>query len=84
MITLKVFSAFYDRILVPHFPAIESALRRDLLAESDPVRTCTLAMALETVKREQLLGDMAEVGVFRGDMALLMNRVLPDKTLFSV
>lgn len=39
-------------------------------------------MALETIKREGVPGAMAELGVYRGDMAILYNRLLPERTLY--
>ena len=77
-----VLAAFNSRILIPYFPAIDPNLRLSLLARGDPVRSITIALALETIKRESLPGDMAELGVYQGDMAVLLNHILPDKTLF--
>ena len=48
----------------------------------DPIRDMTVALALETIDRERIEGDMAEVGVYRGEMALLYRKVLPGKNLY--
>jgi len=71
---------------VPGFPAF-SADNRGALRDygdhfKDPVRSFTVGMALETIKRESLDGDMAEVGVYKGDMALVYQRLCPEKRLY--
>jgi O-methyltransferase len=56
---------------------------RELIRErGDPIRDMTVELALETIDREGIAGDMAELGVYRGEMALLYHNVLPSKKLF--
>ena len=56
--------------------------REFIMRRGDPVRDMTVALALETIDREGIEGDVAELGVYRGEMALLYNKVLPRKKLY--
>jgi O-methyltransferase len=70
----------------PHLFLIhEGSLRQTrqfIMSRSDPVRDMTVALALETIGREKIDGDLAELGVYQGEMALLYQKVLPDKRLY--
>jgi O-methyltransferase len=56
---------------------------RELIkGRGDPIRDMTVALALETIDREEIEGDMAELGVYRGEMAILYHRILPNKELY--
>lgn len=56
---------------------------RELIkGRGDPIRDMTVALALETIEREQIEGDMAELGVYRGEMAILYHTLLPEKNLY--
>jgi O-methyltransferase len=56
--------------------------RQLIMTRGDPIRDMTVALALETVQRESIAGDMAELGVYRGEMAILYHKALPDKRLY--
>jgi O-methyltransferase len=56
--------------------------RELIMRRGDPVRDMTVALALETVNREEVEGDMAELGVYRGHMATLYHKILPNKRLY--
>ncbi len=45
-------------------------------------RVVMLRKCIEILKERDISGSMAEVGVYRGDFAKLMNRYLPNKTLY--
>ena len=64
------------------FPIVGSDIKEMILGRWDPVRDFSVALALETIKREGLAGDMAELGVFRGDMSCLIHRICPEKRLY--
>jgi O-methyltransferase len=64
------------------FPIVAPEIRELLLRHYDPVRIFSIALALQTIKRDGLAGDMAEVGVFRGDTSYLINLLLPQKRLY--
>jgi O-methyltransferase len=56
---------------------------RELIkGRGDPIRDMTVALALETIDRERIEGDMAELGVYRGEMAFLYHKILPGKNLY--
>jgi hypothetical protein len=46
----------------------------------DPIRDMTVSLALETIEQEEIEGDMAELGVYRGEMAFLYHKILPSKS----
>lgn len=48
----------------------------------DYVRYATLALCAEEILSRHLEGNIAEVGVFKGDFAKRLNRLFPDKTLY--
>ena len=49
---------------------------------ADYVRKLTLARAAEMLHKYQVNGDCAELGVFRGDFARLMNEAFPESALY--
>jgi O-methyltransferase len=56
---------------------------RELMSKrGDPIRDMTVTLALETIEREKIEGDVAELGVYQGEMALLYHKVLPSKKLY--
>ena len=46
-------------------PSYEPAIARLVRASGDPVRYASLALAIRTLQRDQVAGDLAEVGVYR-------------------
>lgn len=48
----------------------------------DYVRYRTIELLLFKIDKEKILGDVAEVGVYLGATASLINKILPDRTLF--
>lgn len=76
----------WPRLMMPHdlpAPAPREDIRTFIAARGcDPVRDLSVAMALETVKQQKLPGDMAELGVYQGRMALLYHRICPEKRLY--
>jgi O-methyltransferase len=68
--------------IFPVFPALRDADKAFIKERHDPVRDWTISLALETIKREGVPGAMAELGVYRGDAAVLYNRLLPDRSLY--
>ena len=49
---------------------------------ADYVRKLTLARAAEVLQKYQVSGNCAELGVFRGDFARLMNEAFPESALY--
>lgn len=50
-------------------------------ANYDYVRHNTLNLLCDEIKRRNVPGDIAELGVFQGDFASLMNKMMPERTL---
>jgi len=48
----------------------------------DFVRYRTLELCVEELKYRQVAGQVAEVGVFKGEFAKLLNRLMPERTLY--
>lgn len=57
-------------------------LRFEKQVEDFSARNATLIRACERIREENIAGDMAELGVYRGDFAAQMNSLLPDRTLY--
>ena len=50
--------------------------------ENDFVREQTLALIAKEIERKKLKGNVAELGVFRGDFSKKINYLFPDKMLY--
>ena len=55
-------------------------LRPDALKTFD-ARVATMRLLAEQIHEENIPGDVAELGVFRGDFAVLINAAFPDRTI---
>lgn len=64
------------------FPPYAADIQQLVATSADPVRYALVAMAVESVLREDIDGDIAEVGVYRGELSRLIHRMAPDRTLF--
>jgi O-methyltransferase len=64
------------------FPPYDETVKRLVKAAPDPVRFSTIAMALMRLEREHIEGDLAEVGVYRGELSRLIATVRPDRKLY--
>jgi len=63
------------------FPSYEPAIARLVRASGDPVRYASLALAIRTLQRDQVAGDLAEVGVYRGTTSRFLIRLAPGRAL---
>jgi O-methyltransferase len=50
--------------------------------EKDRIRFYTLWLQLERVVRHQVPGNLAEVGVYKGETAKIIHHMLPDRTFY--
>ncbi len=55
-------------------------LRPDALKTFD-ARAATMRLLAEQIREENIPGDVAELGVFRGDFAALINAAFPERTI---
>ena len=52
------------------------------LYQSDYIRVKTLELLVDVIKRENIKGQIAELGVFRGNFAQFLNLAFPDRKLY--
>ena len=57
-------------------------LEETSVIERDYVREQTLALIVKEIRYRQLTGNVAELGVFRGEFSKKINYLFPDKTLY--
>ena len=48
----------------------------------DYIRYATFQLLLNEIKEKKLTGDVAELGVYRGDFAQYINKAFPERTLY--
>lgn len=63
-------------------PTYSKSTARRVATSADPVRYASLALALETLEREQIQGALAELGVWRGFTSTFVSRQLPHRRLY--
>ncbi len=68
--------------IFPLYAPYSPGVHKELCRRFDPVRDHAIAMALATIEREDIGGDLAEVGVFRGETSELIHKLVPDRTLY--
>jgi len=74
---------YYDNISSPIFSIPLNANRRGLDSDQwDYVRFRTLELLAEELSKSSCHGSLAEVGVFRGDFAHIINGIFPKKKLY--
>ena len=54
----------------------------DSLSEDDFCRHMSIRLAAERIIRKKIPGAIAELGVYRGEMAAILNRLFADRTLY--
>lgn len=57
-------------------------LRSELSYQSDIVRLETFNLVVKEMRKRNIRGSTAEVGVFRGEFAQYINRAFPEETLY--
>jgi O-methyltransferase len=60
-------------------PPYSASLQREILRTNDPVRQSAFAAALVRLRTENIHGEMAELGVFRGETSRLIRKIEPDR-----
>jgi O-methyltransferase len=64
------------------FPTYSKRTARLVANSADRVRYGTLALALQTIERERVSGDLAEVGVWRGATSMFLHSQMPERPLY--
>jgi O-methyltransferase len=67
---------------VMRFPTAAESVIREARSVRDSFRYETIALAIETIRREGIPGAFAEVGVWRGDLSRFLHRCAPERTLY--
>ena len=57
-------------------------LKQELAYNLDFVRYTTLELCCNEIKRNKVNGNVAELGVYKGDFAKRLNQLFPDKKLY--
>ena len=61
---------------------IMTQFRHDKDLPLDYIRYATLCLLANEIKEAGILGDVAELGVYRGDFAKFINKLFPDRMLY--
>jgi O-methyltransferase len=56
--------------------------RRPFVYQSDYIRASALELAANEIYDQNIPGNAAELGVYRGDFAKLINEAFPDRILY--
>ncbi|MBY8989956.1 MAG: class I SAM-dependent methyltransferase [Candidatus Lokiarchaeota archaeon] len=65
------------------FPPYNINKHYDLISTSwDPIRYGTIALAINTIKKEKIEGKFAELGVFQGKTSHIIHSLAPEKRLY--
>src|SRR5258708_34973309 len=64
------------------FPTYSEKTARLVANSADRVRYGTLALALQTIERDRVPGDLAELGVWRGAASTFLHSQMPQRTLY--
>lgn len=64
------------------YPTYGSEAAQEISASVDKVRVASIALALQTIDSEGVGGAMAELGVYRGELSRVLNRLSPSRKLY--
>ncbi len=65
------------------FPPYNLNIHNHIINTSwDPIRYGTIALAINTIKKEKIKGNFAELGVFRGEASKIIHSLAPEKKLY--
>lgn len=67
---------------VMRFPTAAEPLIREARSVRDSIRYETIALAIETIRREAIPGALAEVGVWRGALSRFLHQCAPERKLY--
>ena len=65
-----------------NFPTYDINIHKLIAASHDPVRYATLALAINQVKKNDIAGCFAEVGVWRGDTSKIIHMLAPERIFY--
>lgn len=74
-----------DRVIVPTMVNLGRERHIDVMRPrytNEYIRLSHLDLAVDEIKTQRIQGDLAEVGVYKGDFASVLNMALPERTLY--
>lgn len=69
-------------VALMNFPPYDAAIHETVVSCNDPVRFATLALAINQIRKNNIKGSFAEVGVWRGDTSRFIHLLAPERTLY--
>lgn len=69
-------------IAMMNFPPYDAAIQETVVSCNDPIRFATLALAINQIRKNNIEGSFAEVGVWRGDTSRFIHLLAPERTLY--
>src|ERR1035437_1168515 len=66
-------------IMKPYFKKDQINL---ILSGGDPIRWGTIFLSIEQLKKDQIVGNIAECGVYKGYLSKFIHQLLPDRFFF--
>lgn len=65
------------------YPPYSLQIHNNIISTSwDPIRYGTIALAINTIKKEKIKGHFAELGVFQGNTSKIIHLLAPKKKLY--
>jgi len=68
--------------MVMNFPPYDGAIHKIVVSHHDPVRLATIALAISQIKKNNIDGSFAEVGIWRGDTSRFIHLLAPERILY--
>lgn len=85
-VAVRVFAKNVARLIRAHqpmqFPTYPSAVAQRIEQYHDSVRYSMLALAIQQLETENIPGDFAEIGVYRGVTSSFIHRQAPNRRFF--
>lgn len=69
-------------VQIRHSTFVGQIIRVSDFRERQDIRLSALRLIADEIKKRNIPGEMAELGVYQGDLAKEMNRLLPEKRLY--
>lgn len=69
-------------VQIRHTSFVGNIVRISDFREGQDIRLAALRLMIDEIKKRNISGEMAELGVYQGDLAKEMNRLIPEKKLY--
>ncbi|MFX0071599.1 MAG: TylF/MycF/NovP-related O-methyltransferase [Candidatus Hermodarchaeota archaeon] len=70
------------KILIIPPPYTDKIHRLIISSRWDPIRFSTIALAVNTIQKEQIKGSFAELGVYKGETSQIIHLLAPERKLY--